>query len=367
MITQDDTDVPGIERRRVAAWLAARIGDFVPPLSFLRVGEGQSNLTFRVTDASGRTLIVRRPPLGEILASAHDVAREYRIMAALGSAGARVPRTFALCTDLEVTGVPFYAMEDVDGLVLSQVAVAEQLTPSARASVGRELATTLAGFHALDVTEIGLDDLKRPETLVSRQLRRWQRQWDASKTRELPLVDALGERFAAALPEEREAVLVHGDYHLGNALVGRSGDVRAILDWELCSVGDPMADVGLLVAYWNEFGAAGSDRAGLFPEAVTALDGFPTAAELVAAYARSSRRELVDLGFWVAFAYWKIAVIVEGVYRRWLIDPQNGSDAGTLQPAVARLAALAEQAFEAGEGFLTDRDAILTRSQRGKG
>jgi aminoglycoside phosphotransferase (APT) family kinase protein len=345
------TDVPGIEQGRVGAWLAGCLGDFVPPLSFIRVGEGQSNLTFRVTDAGGRTVIVRRPPLGVILASAHDVAREYRILTALSSAGARVPRTFALCTDLEVTGAPFYAMEDVDGLVLSHVAVAEQLTRSARSSVARELATTLATFHALDVTEIGLADLTRPESLVSRQLRRWRRQWDASKTRELPLIDALAERFAAALPEERESVLVHGDYHLGNALVGPSGDIRAILDWELCSVGDPMADVGLFVAYWNEFGAAGSDRGGLFREAVTALSGFPTAAELVDEYARSSQRQLDNLGFWVAFAYWKIAVIVEGVYRRWLIDPQNGSEAGTLQPAVARLAALAEQAFGAGDVF----------------
>jgi aminoglycoside phosphotransferase (APT) family kinase protein len=341
----DPSAVPGIEQPRVTAWLGDNVPELVPPLEFTRVGEGQSNLTFRVDDAGGRSVILRRPPLGEILASAHDVAREYRILAALSSAGARVPRTFALCTELDVTGAPFYAMEHVDGLVLSHVATAERLAPAARAAVGRDLATTLAGFHAFDVDELGLADLRRPESLISRQLRRWRRQWEASKTRDLPLVDELADRFAARLPEERESVLVHGDYHLGNALVGPDGDVRAVLDWELCSVGDPRADVGLLVAYWNEFGAGVGGRGGLFREAVTALPGFPTALELVEEYARASGREVTDLGFWVAFAYWKIAIIVEGVYRRWLIDPANGSDAGTLQPAVAKLAELADRAF----------------------
>lgn len=344
-------EVPGIDRSRVAEWLVDHLPGLAAPLSFTRVGEGQSNLTFRVGDAAGRAVVVRRPPLGEILASAHDVAREHRILTALAAAGARVPQPLALCTDPEVTGAPFYAMEHVDGLVLSHVAIAEQLEPTARTAVGLGLAATLAGFHALSVEQIGLGDLQRPESLAGRQLRRWRRQWEASKTRELPLVDELADRFAAALPEERERVLVHGDYHLGNALVSASGDVRAVLDWELCSVGDPNADVGLFVAYWNEFGAGGSGRGGLFPEAVTALSGFPTASELLAEYARVSRRELDNLDFWIAFAYWKIAIIVEGVYRRWLIDPLNGSDAGTLQPAVARLVDLAADALGGREVF----------------
>jgi aminoglycoside phosphotransferase (APT) family kinase protein len=344
---EPESEAPGVDRARVTAWLVDRIPGLVGPLEFTRVGEGQSNLTFRVDDAGGRSIVIRRPPLGEILASAHDVAREYRILTALSAAGARVPRTFALCTDVDVTAAPFYAMEHVDGLVLSHVQTAKQLTSAARAAVGRDLAATLAGFHAFDLDALGLGDLRRPESLISRQVRRWKRQWEASKTRELPLVDELADRFAEKLPEERESVLVHGDFHLGNALVGRGGDVRAVLDWELCSVGDPMADVGLLVAYWNEFGAGGTGRGGLFREPVTALPGFATAAELVDEYARASGREVSELGFWVAFAYWKIAVIVEGVYRRWLIDPANGSDAGTLQPAVTRLAELAQEAFAA--------------------
>jgi aminoglycoside phosphotransferase (APT) family kinase protein len=337
--------VPGIDVERVTRWLVEHVPPLEPPLEFARVGAGQSPPPFRVAPAAGRLIVVRRPPLGELLASAHDVAREHRILAALAPAGVRAPRPLALCTDLDVTGAPFYAMEHVDGLVLSHVATAERLAPEARSAAGRGLATALAEFHALDVEAIGLGGLKRPESLVSRQLRRWKRQWDASKTRELPVVDDLAERFAERLPEERETVLVHGDYHLGNALVDLDGRVRAVLDWELCSVGDPMADVGGMIAYWNELGAGTGGEPGVFRELVTLLPGVPTSAELLEEYARASGRDVGGIGFWVAFAYWKIAIIVEGVYRRWLNDPANGSDAGSLQPAVARLAARAQEAL----------------------
>jgi aminoglycoside phosphotransferase (APT) family kinase protein len=148
------------------------------------------------------------------------------------------------------------------------------------------------------------------------------------------------------MPEERESVLVHGDYRLDNAVLAEDGSVRAVLDWELCTVGDPMADVGLMIAYWNESGAAARLPDALFREPVTDLPGFPDAPALAEAYARASGRALGDLGFWVALAYWKVAIIVEGVYRRWLNDPANGSDAGTLRPAVDRLAALAHEALQ---------------------
>jgi aminoglycoside phosphotransferase (APT) family kinase protein len=335
---------PGIDDVRVGSWLEEH-ADLKPPLVFVRVGEGQSNLTFRVDDAAGLSLILRRPPLGEILASAHDVGREYRVLAGLSAAGLRVPRPIAMCDDHDVTGAPFYAMEHVAGEVLSKVETAERLSPEARGLVGVGLARTLADFHAHDVDALGLGDFKRPESLVSRQLRRWHRQWEGSKTRELPVIDELAALFATQMPEEHEVALVHGDYHLGNALVGLDGSLLAILDWELCSTGDPLADVGLMVAYWGEFGAAARGDDGLFREPVTDLAGFPSASDLAREYADASGRSLDDLGFWVAFAYWKVAIIVEGVYRRWLNDPTNGSDAGTLQPAVARLAGLAESAL----------------------
>lgn len=343
-------EVPGIDVPAVTAWLAERLDGVDPPLRFTRIGEGQSNLTFRVEDARGRTVVVRRPPLGTILASAHDMGREYRIQSGLGTAGARVPRMLAFCEDVQVTGAPFYVMEHVDGLVLTHVDTAESMTGAARATAARSLVTTLVELQRVDLDAAGLGDFRRPESLASRQLRRWTRQWHDSKTRELPVIEAVAARLADELPEERESVLVHGDYRLDNAVLAVDGEVLAVLDWELCTVGDPLADVGLTIAYWNELGAAAGRETSLFREPVTAVPGFPSADDVARLYGELSGRPLGELGFWVGFAYWKIAVIVEGVYRRWLNDPTNGSDAGTLQPAVARLGSLAQEALDSRWG-----------------
>ena len=339
-------DVPGIDVPAVTTWLTEHVPETEPPLRFTRIGEGQSNLTFRVEDGSGRAIVVRRPPLGAILASAHDMGREYRILSGLGTAGARVPRTLAMCEDATVTGAPFYVMEHVEGLVLTHVDTAESMPLHARSAATRSLVTTLVELQGVDLDGAGLGDFRRPESLASRQLRRWTRQWHDSKTRDLPVIEKVGERLAAGMPDERESVLVHGDYRLDNAVLAPDGDVRAVLDWELCTVGDPLADVGLTIAYWNELGAAAGRPGALFREPVTAVAGFPSAQEVAHLYAELSGRPLEELGFWVAFAYWKIAVIVEGVYRRWLNDPTNGSDAGTLQPAVPRLGSLAREALD---------------------
>jgi aminoglycoside phosphotransferase (APT) family kinase protein len=339
-------DVPGIDVPGVTAWLAEHVSGTEPPFRFTRIGEGQSNLTFRVDDAGHSSIVVRRPPLGAILASAHDMTREYRILTGLGAAGGRVPRTLAICEDTTVTGAPFYVMEHVEGLVLTRVATAERLSPAARKAAARSLVTTLVELQAVDLEAAGLGDFRRPESLAGRQLRRWTRQWHDSKTRDLQVIEEVGERLTDRMPEERESLLVHGDYRLDNAVLAPDGDVRAVLDWELCTVGDPLADVGLMIAYWNELGAAAGRPAALFREPVTAVPGFPAVAELGRLYAELSGRDLRELGYWVAFAYWKIAVIVEGVYRRWLNDPTNGSDAGTLQPAVPRLGALARAALD---------------------
>jgi aminoglycoside phosphotransferase (APT) family kinase protein len=342
------TDVPGILAARVTEWLAAHVPELEPPLAFTRVGEGQSNLTFRVDDGGGRRIVLRRPPLGQILSSAHDVAREHRILSSLGPAGFPVPRTLGLCEDVDVTGAPFYAMEHVDGLILTRTSTAERLPADVRVAVGRAIASTLARLHAVDLDAVGLGDFRRPESLISRQLRRWRRQWQASKTREVPDVEDVADRLEAHLPEERETVLLHGDYHLHNFVLGENGCLRAVLDWELCAAGDPLADVGQMVAYWNELRS--SD--GLFRDPVAALAGFPDASELAASYAEASGRDLAELGYWVAFAYWKIAIIIEGVYRRWLNNPENGTNAGTMAPTVVRLAALAREAAATGAGAL---------------
>jgi aminoglycoside phosphotransferase (APT) family kinase protein len=329
-----------IDEARVTAWLTDLMPELEPPLAFERIGDGQSNLTFRVADVAGHAVVLRRPPLGALLASAHDVAREYRILTALRPADVPVPRTLGICEDLEVTGAPFYAMEHIEGLILTRLTTAERLAPAGRAAAGHALAVTLARLHWVDLDAIGLSDLRRPESLASRQLRRWKGQWAASKRRDLPAIDEVADHLAARMPEERETVLLHGDYHLHNLVLGEDGSVRAVLDWELCAAGDPLADVGQMVAYWRELG----DPDGLFREPVAALEGFPDASRLADAYAEASGRDLADVGYWVAFAYWKIAIIVEGVYRRWLNNPENGAEAGMLGPAVARLANLARDA-----------------------
>jgi aminoglycoside phosphotransferase (APT) family kinase protein len=344
-----EADLPGIDVARVSSWLVKSLPDLEPPLRFGRIGAGLSAISFRVDDAAGRRLVLRRPPLGQLLASAHDMAREHRILSGLSGAGARVPRALRLCEDPAVTGAPFYAMEYVEGVIPSRVEAAERLSLDARGTTARTLAEALTEFQAIDLDAAGLGDFKRSESLASRQLRRWTRQWHASKTRELPVVEELAERLAERMPEERESVLVHGDYRLDNAVLADDGTVRAMLDWELCTVGDPLADVGLMIAYWNELGSAAGRPDSLFQERVTALPGFPAAGELAEPYARASGRDVAELAFWVPFSFWKITVIVEGVYRRWLNDPANAAGGGGLQAAVDRLAALGQEALD-GDG-----------------
>jgi aminoglycoside phosphotransferase (APT) family kinase protein len=338
------TNLSGIDLVRVTPWVVEHVPWIEPPLELTRVGEGQSNLTYRVQDRSGRTVVLRRPPTGDILPSAHDMAREYRVLTGLASAGMPVPRPLALCDDPDVSGAVFYLMENVQGLVLTTLETAERITPDARGAAGRSMVHTLVKLQSTDLEASCLAEMRRPGSYASRQLRRWRRQWEASKTRDIPLVDALAGRLEGNLPDETDATLVHGDFHLLNVIVGPDGEVRAVVDWELCTVGDPLADLGLTVAYWNELGRPAREERHLFREPITELPGFPESAELVAEYGRASGRDLSALGFWVAFAYWKIAIIAEGVYRRWLDNPASGTDPEHIGAAVTRLAELADQA-----------------------
>jgi aminoglycoside phosphotransferase (APT) family kinase protein len=335
--------VTGIDVAAVTAWVADWTG-LEPPFGFERVGEGQSNLTYRVGDAAGRTAVLRRPPTGNILPSAHDMAREFRVLTGLSAAGMPVPRPLALCEDTSVTGAVFYVMEHVDGLVVSTREAAERLTPAARRATGTSMIETLTRLQSTDLEASGLDELRRPGSYADRQLRRWRRQWEASKTRELPLIEELTERLEANAPEETKVTIVHGDFHLLNTIVGPDGEVRAVVDWELCTVGDPFADLGLTVAYWNEMGSPAAQEGRLFREPITDLSGFPSSSELVAEYERSSGRDVSALAFWVSFGYWKIAIIAEGVYRRWLDNAASGTDPRHIGAAVERLADLADQA-----------------------
>jgi aminoglycoside phosphotransferase (APT) family kinase protein len=337
--------VAGLDEAAAAAWLAATAG-LREPVRFARIGQGQSNLTFLATDAGGRRVVLRRPPLGHLLASAHDVAREHRVLAALQATAVPSPAVVAFTDDPAVTDVPLLAMDHVDGLVVESTAVAETLDPAARGRLGRALATTLGRVHAVDLNATGLADLASQKPYAARQLKRWRRQWEDSRTRDLPEVQELADRLEAAMPPQRELTLVHGDFHLLNVIAAPDGaEVRAVLDWELCTLGDPLADLGGLLAYWPQ---AGDVVEG--PMLAPRLPGFPTREELVAAYAEATGRDVADVAFWHALGLWKVAVICEGVRRRALDDPRNAPSGGV--PSQALVDDLVAQArlvaFEAG-------------------
>ena len=330
-----------IDRPSLEAWFAGSVPSVDPPLSFERISGGRSNLTYAVSDAAGRRWALRRPPMGKRLASAHDMAREHRIIAALQDTDVPVPPVVALCEDDSVNGAPFYVMEFVEGPVLRSRTEAEASFDDAeRRAIGERVVDTLVEIHAVDPDAVGLGELGRKEDYVARQLHRWQGQWEKSKTRELPAIDAVHERLAARIPEQGPATIVHGDYRLDNMILTPAGDVAAVVDWELCTLGDPLADVGLLMVYWPE---AGEELVALGQPA-TLAPGFPKREELKARYAERSGRDLSQLDFFVALGYWKLAIILEGVYARYAAGQY-----GKVDPGIEAFARLVERLAEAAE------------------
>jgi aminoglycoside phosphotransferase (APT) family kinase protein len=362
----------GLDGERVGAWLVERCG-LVGPVRITPVPGGRSNLTSVVTDAQGRRVVVRRPPLGALLDSAHDVLREGRILSALAGSGVPVPAVLGSEADPAVTGAPFVVMEHVEGTVVRDTTVAATLEPELRTRIGHDAVRTLAQLHALDVDALGLGDLARRDGYLRRQLTRWSMQLEAGGVRALPDLSAVAARLGDRLPEQQRVVLVHGDYRLDNLLVdveaeeGRS--VRAVLDWELATLGDPLADLGTLLAYWGR--PATSDDApgvGVLPGLPTALRGFPSPEEVVATYAAASATSgaaahltgtgagsagsdleaLVErLRPYVAFALFRIACILEGVRIRSLagaygtLDVTQASEVALLEDRVPDLGAQA--------------------------
>src|ERR1700742_3898202 len=310
----DGSAPDGIDAAGVGAWFERNVPEAEGPLGYERIAGGHSNLTYRVRDAGGRSWALRRPPLGKRLGSAHDMGREHKVVSALGPTPVPVAPVVGLCEDEAVNGAPFYVMEFVEGPVLRGLAEAEIFPDEDdRQAIGERVADTLVAIHAVAPDAAGLGDLGRKEDYVARQLRRWQGQWEKSKTRELPSVDRLHDRLAARIPAQGPATIVHGDYRLDNMILTPAGEVAAVVDWELCTLGDPLADVGTLMAYWPERDAP--DIAIGMP--ANLAPGFPTREELAARYAEASGRDLADLDFYTALGYWKLAIILEGVYARY--------------------------------------------------
>jgi len=312
----------GIQADRVTSWFEAHAPEVEPPLSFDLITGGRSNLTFRVEDAAGHAWVLRRPPLGHVLATAHDMGREHRILTALQSTDVPVPSLVGLCEDDAVNGAPFYVMDFVEGAVLRGREAGLALEPAARKRAGDQVAEVLARIHAVDIDAVGLGQLGRKEAYLERQLKRWSRQWEQSKTRDLPVVEQVHAELTARAPEQGPAAIVHGDYRLDNCLVGADGSIRAVLDWELCTLGDPLADLGLLLVYWTDPG----DETAALGDSATTLEGFPSRADLTAAYAEASGRDVENIDYYVAFGYWKLACILEGVYARYRAGVMGESD-----------------------------------------
>jgi len=332
----------GIDGPRVEAWFRREIPAAEPPLRFERISGGHSNLTYAVTDARGARWVLRRPPLGKRLGSAHDMGREHRVVSALADTPVPVAPVAGFCADEGVNGAPFYVMEFVEGPVLRTKADAEERFDEAqRRAIGERIVDTLVEIHAVDPDAVGLGDLGRKEDYVARTLRRWSGQWEKSRTRELPLVDEAHRRLAERIPEQGPATIVHGDYRLDNVILSPAGEVAAVVDWELCTLGDPLADVGLLIVYWAEEG----DELLPLAEPGTMAAGFPSREQVKRRYAERSGRDLGEIDFYVALAYWKLAIILEGVYARYSAG-QYGADAAA-QEALAQFARTVERLAEA--------------------
>ncbi len=338
----------GINVANVTEWFAAHVPEIATPLTFTLIAGGRSNLTFRVEDASGRAWVLRRPPIHHVLPTAHDMVREHRLMTSLGPSGIPVPKTIGLCTDEAVNERPFFVMEFVEGHILRDAAEAEKaLDEATRRSVGGHMATTLAALHDVDPDAVGLGDLGRREGYIERQLKRWSGQYAQMKVEGVDhggLVERVGDELARRVPAQQRTSIVHGDYRMDNVVLDDRGEVRAILDWELCTLGDPLADVGLLMVYWADSG----DPFSALTFSPTTAPGFSTRAQVLAHYAEVSELDLSGIGYYTAFGYWKLACILQGVYGRYVAGAGAG-DQGSVDAYPTQVATLAQMAADALE------------------
>ncbi len=317
VINSSVTDVRGINAEPVSDWLTANIEGAEGPFTFEFITGGHSNLTYKVTCGDGTNLVLRRPPLGMVIATAHDMGREHRIISGVGQTDVPVPRALGFCEDESVNDAPFYVMSYVEGEVLhTDEAAEEYTTPELRAALSESVVDVLATLHLSNPDDIGLGELGRKEAYLDRQLKRWATQWEKTKTRELDSMERAHAALVAQKPEQRYTGVVHGDYRLGNMLANTTtGEVAAVLDWELCTLGDVLADVGYLLNNWIEPGEEAARGATAYP---TQVEGFSTREELVARYIEKTGFEVENVEYYQAFQHWRLAAIVEGVLARYL-------------------------------------------------
>jgi aminoglycoside phosphotransferase (APT) family kinase protein len=334
----------GLDLERLRGWFADHVeGADGRPLTGELIAGGRSNLTYVITDGE-REWVLRRPPLAHVVETAHDMGREFRVISGLASTDVPVPRAFAYCDDPDVNGAPFYVMERVHGRVLRTVAEAATLPPEEAHRCSCQVVDVLARLHSVDFESVGLGDFGRPEGFVGRNLGRWGKQWEANKTRDLPGVDEVARRLTAALPVSGPPAIVHGDYRLDNTMVSPddAGQIVAVLDWEMSTLGDPLTDLGLLLVYWG----GESQPTILTAQGVGAVPGFISRDEVVERYAHGSGRSIDDLDFYVVFAMYKLAIIVEGINARYLMGKTLGEGFDQMGAMVTGLIDLALEVSE---------------------
>ncbi|MCL3818137.1 phosphotransferase family protein [Aeromicrobium wangtongii] len=309
------TDPQGLDTAAVGRWLTSVAPDAVSgPLDASLITGGKSNLTYLVTDGT-HDYVVRRPPLGHVLATAHDMAREYRVMAALAPTDVPVPPMVALCEDTEVIGAPFYVMERVDGTPYARAAQLEKLGEQRTRDITGRMVDTLVDLHAVDYRAVGLGEFGRPDGYIGRQVSRWKKQLAASTSRELPGMDELVAYLDANVPESGDGTIVHGDFRLDNVLVDDRDQVTAVLDWEMSTLGDPLSDVALMLAY-QQLGETATDGGGAVVTDAPRAPGYLNRDETIERYAAGSGRDVSDIGYHQSLAFFKLAVILEGIHYR---------------------------------------------------
>ncbi len=312
-------------------------------LGAMPIGEGHSNVTFSLSTG----VVLRRPPRGPLPPSAHDVLREARLLRALESTSVRTPRVLAVCDDTEVIGSPFYVMEQVAGEVITTTMPPELDNPEQRSAVADQLIDALVELHAVDWETIGLEGFGKPTGYLERQVRRFTGLWEHNRTREVPEVEEVGTWLQANVPQSPPATIVHGDYRLGNTIFAAPAPARlqAILDWEMATIGDPLADLGYMMIHWSE----PQDDLGFFAlQSVTTLPGFPTRQELIARYEERSGRSMQALNWYVALAMWKGSVFMEGNYKRAVAGATDDPYLKTFGEGVVELARRALQVTRDG-------------------
>jgi aminoglycoside phosphotransferase (APT) family kinase protein len=328
----------GLDLDALGGFLAAHVGGLAGPLTAEVIAGGRSNLTYSVSDGS-RRWVVRRPPLAHVLPTAHDMAREWRVMSALQQTGIPVPGTVALCADSSVIGAPFYVMDFVEGEVVREhLPAAWPDNRDTRQSMSTALVDVLLALHAVEPASVGLDDFGHPAGFLERQVRRWWQQWEASKTRELPAIEELHTRLLASIPEQSTAGIVHGDFRFDNVIFAPDdpGRIAAVVDWEMSTIGDPLCDLGLLIVYWVD--DPDDPAAGVHPGARGNLGaGFLSRDEVISTYAARSTRDLGALEWYIALGHYKLAIIAEGIHARFLMGMTVGEGFETMGPSVPLL------------------------------